>query len=212
MTSSLPKFYFYGTSFAFFFLNTSLTILLLVLLLQNSRKSEKNGRLARRRKRTSARLQRIESVLPLRQTSNRLKVPLQLIHHKPLNLLHTLPVSVRNCLRSDTSLQMVKCQASTAPRLVVAWSTLKVMARSPILPTTHTHPMDKQTPSINHVSKVASIAFVYHRPPLSQKRFEGVWTGKLLHRMDIRNIVSHGMVVLTADPLAPDNQPSNHYQ
>lgn len=124
----------------------------IVFLLQSSRRSERNGRPARRRKSLSARLPRNVSVLlllrPLKPTMSKL-LERQTRHKlRPLNLRPTLVVSVLNYLRSGTNPLTARCTVGTV--LPVVWSTR--MARWRTLPTTLTLLTHRVVRCINHVS------------------------------------------------------------
>ena len=138
------------------------------MLLQNSRKSERNGKPARRRKRLSARLLKSVSVLllprPPRRT--RWKPPVHLIPHRLLvvNPLLILAVSALNFPRSGTSPLTARCMADTVQRVV--WCT-RAMARWPTLPTILTPLTHKVVKCINHVSNaLVMLFFVLFLPEL----------------------------------------------
>lgn len=132
------------------------------MLLQNSRKSERNGKPARRRKRLSAKLLKSVSVLLLprlpRQT--RWKPPVHLIPRRLLlvNPLLILAVSVLNFPRSGTSPLTAKCMADMAQQVV--WYT-KAMARWLTLPTILTPLTHKVVKFINHVSNALVMLFSF---------------------------------------------------
>lgn len=121
---------------------------------QNSKRFAKNGKLAKRKKRLSVKLQRIANVrlLPkLKHKPVKSRVVLRLTLHRVANPLATPVESDLNCLLSDINLRRIKSLVNTPLVVRAAWCIPRETARC-MAATLLTRPMLRTTRCTSNVS------------------------------------------------------------